>query len=109
MGCNETGGSPPPGPPPPLPNLADASPPDIRYRLQVAQYVVVACLAVSLQFVRPTCVRFLTLLSYSCVSGIGSLRLLMSLRWFVVADGYLNTFCISFILLPGELSRVSAV
>ena len=48
LGCNETGGSHPPGPPPPLPNLADASPPDIHYRLQVVQYVVVACLTVSL-------------------------------------------------------------
>jgi hypothetical protein len=32
----------------PLPSLGEDSPPDIRFKLQVAQYVVVACLMVSL-------------------------------------------------------------
>jgi len=40
-------GSRPPNPPP-LPTLADPAPPDIHFRLLIQQYVVVACLTVSL-------------------------------------------------------------
>jgi hypothetical protein len=49
------GGKPPPGPPPPLPTLADPAPPDIHFRLLIQQYVVVACLTVSLP---PVCSQF---------------------------------------------------
>ncbi|KIM86339.1 hypothetical protein PILCRDRAFT_4842 [Piloderma croceum F 1598] len=43
MSCdNGTNGTPPSGPPP---NLTDSTPPDIRFRIEVGQYVLVVCLA----------------------------------------------------------------
>jgi hypothetical protein len=58
MSCdNGTNGAPPSGPPP---NLTDSTAPDIRFRNEVTQYVLVVCLAVSRQFI-----YFPTAISYS--------------------------------------------
>lgn len=58
------GGKPPPGPPPPLPTLADPAPPDIHFRLLIQQYVVVACLTVSLPSVCSQFHNFFRILNY---------------------------------------------
>ena len=59
MSCdNGTNGPTPPSGPPP--NLTGSTSPDIRFRTEVTQYVLVVCLAVSWQFI-----CFSTAISYS--------------------------------------------
>jgi len=102
-----SGGKPPPGPPPPLPTLADPAPPDIHYRLLVAQYVAIACLAVSLPFAYSQIYdSFLILTSWPCsyACGTGFSRSLTSLKWSVVSKYALVIFCTVYMLSLGELS-----